>query len=40
MKRRAALYRVRVTTRDGGAHARGFSPAISVGKKQRKRRRR
>ena len=35
----AAIYRVRVAARDGGAHARGYSPAISVGKKQRKRRR-
>jgi hypothetical protein len=38
-KRLATIYRVRVDARDGGAHARGFSPAISVGKKQRKRRR-
>jgi hypothetical protein len=30
---------VRVAARGGGAHARGYSPAISVGKKQRKRRR-
>jgi hypothetical protein len=39
LKGRAAVYRVRVAARDGGAHARGYSPAITVGKKQRKRRR-
>jgi hypothetical protein len=39
LRSRAAVYRVRVAAHDGGAHARGFSPAISVGKKQRKRRR-
>jgi hypothetical protein len=38
LRSRAAVYRVRVAARDGGAHARGFSPAISVGKKQRRRR--
>jgi hypothetical protein len=38
-KRTAKLYRVRVAARDGGAHARGYSRSISVGEKQRKRRR-
>jgi hypothetical protein len=37
-RRLAALYRVRVAARDGGAHARGYSPAISVGAKKKRRR--
>ena len=38
-KRTAKIYRVRVAARDGGAHARGYSRPISVGEKQRKRKR-
>jgi hypothetical protein len=35
-KRSAKLYRVRVAARDGGAHARGYSRAISVGAKRKR----
>jgi hypothetical protein len=37
-RQRSSLYRVRVDPRDGGAHARGFSRAISVGELPRRRR--
>jgi hypothetical protein len=35
-KRRAARYRVVVAARDGGAHARGYSRSLRVGKKRRR----